>query len=89
MSITSEKKRELVSSFGTDENDSGNTEVQIALMSERIRNLTEHLKMHKKDFATRRGLLKIIGKRRRLLNYLQKCNADSYQALIKKLELRR
>ena len=89
MSITSEKKRELVSGFGANENDSGNTEVQIALMSERIRNLTEHLKTHKKDFATRRGLLKIIGKRRRLLNYLNKRNADSYQALIKKLELRR
>lgn len=89
MSITSEKKRELVSSYGANENDSGNTEVQIALMSERIRNLTEHLKLHKKDFATRRGLLTIIGKRRRLLNYLNKRNADSYQALIKKLELRR
>ena len=89
MSITSEKKRELVSGFGANENDSGNTEVQIALMSERIRNLTEHLKEHKKDFATRRGLLTIIGKRRRLLNYLNKRNADSYQALIKKLELRR
>jgi small subunit ribosomal protein S15 len=89
LSITTEKKSELVSTFGASESDTGNTKVQVALMSERIRNLTEHLKIHKKDFATRRGLLTLIGKRRRLLNYLQSRDSASYSDLIKKLELRR
>lgn len=89
MAITKEKKQELITAYGKEEADTGSAEVQIAMMSERIRNLTEHLKVHKKDFATRRGLLKIIGKRRRLQNYVQRRDPQGYAELIKRLELRR
>ena len=91
MSITTERKRELVTKFGGDggEQNPGSSAVQIAIMSERIRNLTEHLKVHKKDFATRRGLLQLIGRRRRLLDYVRKVNPEQYTSLIRDLELRR
>lgn len=89
MSITGERKKELAVKFGGGEQNSGSSGVQIAIMSERIRNLTEHLKVHKKDFATRRGLLQLIGQRRRLLNYVHKVRPEEYTSLIKELELRR
>ena len=89
MSITGERKKELAVKFGGGERNSGSSGVQIAIMSERIRNLTEHLKVHKQDFATRRGLLQLIGQRRRLLNYVHKLRPEEYTSLIKELELRR
>jgi len=89
LSITGERKKELAVKFGGGERNSGSSGVQIAIMSERIRNLTEHLKVHKKDFATRRGLLQLIGQRRRLLNYVHKLRPEEYTSLIKELELRR
>ena len=89
MSITAERKKELAIKVGGGEQNSGSSAVQIAIMSERIRNLTEHLKVHKKDFATRRGLLQLIGQRRRLLNYVHKLRPEEYTSLIKDLELRR
>ena len=89
MSITAEKTKELVSKHGKSEADTGAPAAQIAILSERIRNLTTHLQAHKRDFATRRGLLMLIGKRRRLLDYLQRENVAAYSALIKELELRR
>ena len=89
MSITVERKKELAVKFGGGEQNSGSSGVQIAIMSERIRNLTEHLKVHKRDFATRRGLLQLIGQRRRLLNYVHKVRPEEYTSLIKELELRR
>ena len=89
MSITTDRTSELVANYGTGPADTGSTAAQIAILSERIRNLTTHLQLHKRDFATRRGLLMLLGKRRRLLDYLQRKNADGYSALIKDLELRR
>ena len=89
MSISAEKKKEFVVKYGKGENDSGAPAVQIAIMTERIRNLTSHLQSHKKDFGTRRGLLQLIGRRRRLQSYLQRNNPDEYAELIKSLELRR
>ena len=89
MSITAERKKELAIKFGGGEQNSGSSAVQIAIMSERIRNLTEHLKVHQKDFATRRGLLQLIGQRRRLLNYVHKLRPEEYSSLIKDLKLRR
>lgn len=88
MSITSERKKELIEKFGQ-EGGPGSTPVQIAILTERIRNLTEHLKDQQKDFATRRGLLVLIGKRRRLQSYYQKKNPQAYAALIRDLGLRR
>ena len=88
MSITSERKKELIEKFGQ-EGGPGSTSVQIAILTERIRNLTEHLKDQQKDFATRRGLLVLIGKRRRLQSYYQKKNPQAYAALIRELGLRR
>ena len=89
MSITAERKKELVVKYGEGEADTGSAAVQIAILSERIRNLTEHLRSHQKDFATRRGLLKIIGQRRRLQNFLHKKSPQEYAELIKDLQLRR
>lgn len=89
MSITTERKKELVVKYGEGEADTGSAAVQIAILSERIRNLTEHLRSHQKDFATRRGLLKIIGQRRRLQNFLHKKSPEVYAELIKDLQLRR
>ena len=88
MSITIERKKELIEKFGR-EGGPGSAPVQIAILSERIENLTEHLKDQQKDFATRRGLLVLIGKRRRLQNYYQKKNPQAYAALIRELGLRR
>jgi small subunit ribosomal protein S15 len=87
--ITKEKKIELISTFGTNPQDSGNTSVQIAILTERIRNLTEHVKVNKKDKHSTRGLILLVSKRRRLLNYLTKRNLNGYRGLIKELGLRR
>ena len=87
-SITKEKTQELINEFGKDANDSGSAAVQVAILTERIRNLTEHLKFHKKDHHTRRGLLMLVGKRRRLLSYIGNCEIDAYRELIKRLGIR-
>ncbi|MGZ6694574.1 MAG: 30S ribosomal protein S15 [Solirubrobacteraceae bacterium] len=89
MTLTQEKKAELTKQFGANEHDTGNTRVQIALLSARISDLTEHLRAHKKDHHSRRGLLMLVGRRRRLLNYMQKKDLEGYRALIKELGLRR
>jgi small subunit ribosomal protein S15 len=89
MTLTLEKKRELVERFGDSPSDTGKAEVQIALLTERINQLTEHLRTHKKDHHSRRGLLMLVGRRRRLLNYLQRSNLDRYRALVKELGLRK
>lgn len=89
MTVTSERKGELVTRFGGDEADTGRTEVQVALLTERINDLTQHLRTHTKDHHSRRGLLMLVGKRRRLLNYLQRSDVDRYRALIADLGLRR
>ena len=89
MSIEKEKTVDLIKSYGSSEKDSGSADVQIAILTERIKNLTEHLKTHKKDFGSRRGLLSMVGQRRNLLQYIKKKNDDRYQDLIKKLGLRR
>ena len=89
MSISQERKAELISEFGKNEKDSGSASVQVAILSERIRNLTEHLKDHKKDFGSRRGLLSMVGQRRSLLDYIKDCDVASYKNLIEKLGLRR
>ena len=89
MSVTAERKQELVARFGKGEGDTGTPEVQIALMTEHINDLTEHLRTNKKDHHSRRGLLMLVGRRRRLLNYLQKKDLEGYRALIKELGLRR
>jgi len=89
MSITAERKAELIKKHARSENDTGSAEVQIAVLSERISNLTEHFKMHKKDNHSRRGLLKLVSQRRRLLDYLRKIDEDRYKAIVKTLGLRR
>lgn len=89
MSLTVEQKHEIVTKHGRGENDTGSAEVQVALLSTRIEELTEHLREHRKDHHSRRGLLMLVGKRRRLLNYLQRVDLDRYRALIKDLGLRR
>lgn len=89
MSITKEQKVEYTNQFGNNESDTGNTKVQIAILTHRINELTEHLKINKKDHHTRRGLLKIVGKRRRLLNYLEKTDIVVYRTLIKELKIRK
>ena len=89
MSIDKDKTIEIVKNFGSKETDSGSADVQVAILSERIKNLTEHLKNHKKDFASRRGLLSMVGQRRNLLKYIKNKNEDRYLNLIKKLGLRR
>ena len=87
--IAKEKKRELIKKFGKNENDTGVSEVQIAIFSARITELTEHLKTHPKDHATRRGLLKLVGKRRRLLNYLMHTEIERYRTITKELGIRK
>jgi small subunit ribosomal protein S15 len=89
MSITDERKAQLIKEFATKEGDTGSPEVQIAVLSERISNLTEHLKTHKKDFHSRRGLLMMVGQRRRLLDYLRKKEVRRYEEIIQRLGLRR
>jgi small subunit ribosomal protein S15 len=89
MAIAGEGKKEIVTEFGQNETDTGSTDVQIALLTKRIKELTEHLKVHKKDHSSRRGLLKLVGKRRRLLKYLKKTDLDRYRSIIEKLGLRK
>lgn len=89
MSITAERKQELVARFGKGEGDTGTPEVQIALMTERINDLTEHLRTHGKDHHSRRGLLMLVGRRRRLLQYLQRSDVERYRAIVQELGLRR
>jgi small subunit ribosomal protein S15 len=89
MTMTAEQKAEITAKFGKDERDTGATEVQIALLTSRINHLTEHLREHQHDHHSRRGLLMLVGQRRRLLNYLQGKDLDRYRALIKELGLRR
>ncbi len=89
MSIAAERKRELVQEYATKAGDTGSPEVQVAILSERINNLTDHLKTHAKDFHSRRGLLMMVGQRRRLLDYLGKKNTERYETLIRRLGLRK
>ncbi|TVQ25870.1 MAG: 30S ribosomal protein S15 [Spirochaetaceae bacterium] len=89
MPVTKERKSELVAEFGADAKNTGSTEAQIALLTERIKMLTEHFQTHKKDHASRRGLLKLVGQRRRLLKYLAKTDLDKYRDLIQKLGIRK
>lgn len=89
MSITAERKTQVVSDYALHEGDTGSPEVQVAILSERIGNLTEHLKTHKKDFHSRRGLLIMVGQRRRLLDYLKRKDVKRYEGLIQRLGLRR
>jgi small subunit ribosomal protein S15 len=89
MSITVERKQALMKEYATAEGDTGSPEVQVALLSERIKNLTDHLQTHEKDFHSRRGLLVMVGQRRRLLDYLKHKNEQRYKELIERLGLRR
>ncbi len=89
MSITAERKTELISQFAHQAGDTGSPEVQVAILTERIKNLTEHLQTHKKDFHSRRGLLLMVGQRRRLLDYLKRKKVERYESLIKELGIRR
>ena len=89
MAQAQEKKKEIIEQFRSHEKDTGSPDVQIALLSERIRYLTEHFKTHKRDHHSRRGLLKLVGQRRRLLNYLKENRVDRYRMIIDKLGLRR
>jgi small subunit ribosomal protein S15 len=89
MSITSERKEELIQEYGLKSGDTGSPEVQVAILSERIKNLTGHMQSHKRDFHSRRGLLIMVGQRRRLLDYLKKKDQARYQTLIQRLGLRR
>ena len=89
MTLTAEQKTEITAQFGKDERDTGATEVQIALLTRRINDLTEHLREHKHDHHSRRGLLMLVGRRRRFLNYLQRKDLEGYRSLIRELGLRR
>lgn len=89
MTMTSNRKREIIEDFKLHPGDTGSPEVQIALLSERISYLTDHFKMHQKDHHSRRGLLKLVGQRRQLLNYLKRKNVDRYNTVIERLGLRR
>lgn len=88
MTISKERKAELTAQFGKNAQDTGNSKVQVAILTERIRELTEHMKSHQKDFHTRRGLLMLVGKRRRLLSYIKKNDINEYRELIKELGIR-
>ena len=88
MTISKERKAELTAKFGKNAQDTGNSKVQVAILSERIKELTEHMKSHQKDFHTRRGLLMLVGKRRRLLSYIKKNDINEYRELIKELGIR-
>lgn len=88
MTVSKERKAELTREFGANEHDTGNSKVQVAILSERIKELTEHMKSHQKDFHTRRGLLMLVGKRRRLLSYIKKNDINEYRELIAKLGIR-
>ena len=89
MSLTSERKKELAGEYGSGPADVGSTKVQVAMLTERINELTEHLRGHKKDHSSRRGLLKLVGQRRRFLDYLKRNDLDGYRALVEQLGLRR
>lgn len=89
MALTKEQKQDIIAKFGGDSKNTGSTEVQIALMTERIRDLTEHFKVNPKDHNSRRGLLQLVGKRRRLLRYYKRVNLNGYRDLIAKLDLRK
>jgi small subunit ribosomal protein S15 len=89
MAITQERKQELISRFGDDPSDTGKTEVQVALLTERINDLNEHLREHRKDHHSRRGLLMLVGRRRRLLNYLRDSDLERYRTVLRELGLRR
>ena len=89
MALTKEAKQELIAKHGRSESDTGSTEVQVAMLTRCIEQLTEHLRTHPKDHHSRRGLLKLVGQRRRFLNYLQKHDLEGYRALVKELGLRR
>lgn len=89
MAMTDDRKAELITGYRTHETDSGSPEVQVALLTERINYLTDHFKTHAKDFQSRRGLLKLVGQRRRLLAYLKRNSPERYQSLIERLGLRR
>ena len=89
MSLTKDKKAELVDKYGRDGDDTGSTEVQVALLTERINELTEHLRTHGKDHHSRRGLLMLVGRRRRLLRYLERTDLERYRSLVGELGLRR
>ena len=89
MALTKEKKTSIIEKFRIDENDTGSVEVQVALLTERINDLNEHLKVHKHDYHSNRGLLKMVGQRKSLLNYLAKEDVQRYRALVKKLGLRK
>lgn len=88
MAVTKERKAELMAQYGKNEKDSGSATVQVALLTERIKGLTEHMKSHQKDFHTRRGLLMLVGKRRRLLGYIKAQDIEEYRSLIKSLGIR-
>ena len=89
MSLTQERKAEIVTQFGNNPQDTGNTRVQVALLTQRINDLTEHLRGNKKDHHSRRGLLMLVGRRRRLLNYLQRNDLEGYRSLVRELGLRK
>jgi small subunit ribosomal protein S15 len=89
MSISAERKQEVIKDFATHEGDTGSPEVQVAILSERIRNLSDHMSTHAKDFHSRRGLLMMVGARRRLLDYLKRESVNRYQTLIQRLNIRR
>ena len=89
MALTKEKKTSIIQKYQLDKNDTGSIEVQVALLTERINDLNEHLKVHKHDFHSNRGLLKMVGQRKSLLNYLAKNDVQRYRALVKKLGLRK
>jgi small subunit ribosomal protein S15 len=89
MAVTKERKTEVIKTHGRHEGDTGSAEVQIALLTERINDLTEHFQKHTKDFAGRRGLLKLVGKRRNLLNYVRNCDIERYRSIVKVLGLRK
>ena len=88
MTVSKERKAELTKEFGKNEKDTGNSKVQVAILTERIRELTEHMKTHPKDYHTRRGLLQLVGRRRRLLSYIKKNDVVEYRELIAKLGIR-
>ncbi len=89
MSITAERKTELIGSFRKSSQDTGSPEIQVAVLTERINNLTEHFRSHKKDLHSRRGLLKMVSRRRRLLDYLKRSDREKYQSIIQQLGLRK
>ena len=89
MSITTVEKKDIVKKFGLNEKDTGSSSVQIAILTNRIQYLTEHLKDHKKDFSSRRGLLKLVGRRRHLLDFLKKQDENKYKNILEKLKIRR